>query len=72
MKEKNCLHIKHSALFTSDLNEKDQFEVNLPNKNLHHFMMFLRCTIDGYEDDLKGKFMYISYINTLIKYIKLL
>lgn len=57
-----------SALFTSEFKEKDQFEVNLPN--LHHFLMFLRCTIDGYEDGFKGKFMYSTYINTLNKRYK--
>lgn len=50
-----------SALFTSDFKEKDQFEVNLPNKSLHHLLMFL---------SFKGKFMYSTYINTLNKRYK--
>ncbi|XP_071131451.1 BTB and MATH domain-containing protein 36-like [Mytilus edulis] len=39
-----------NSMFSSNFKEKDKFEIELPGKNLHHFLMFLRCTLDGYGD----------------------
>ncbi|CAG2238529.1 unnamed protein product [Mytilus edulis] len=43
-----------NSMFSSNFMEKDKFEIELPGKNMHHFLMFLRCTLDGYGDDIEG------------------
>lgn len=45
-----------NSMFSSNFMEKDKFEIELPGKNMHHFLMFLRCTLDGYGDDIEGNY----------------
>lgn len=47
-------------MFTVDFKEKNAHEIELPGKNLQHFWKFLRCTLDGYQDDITGKFQNIT------------
>ncbi|CAG2230258.1 unnamed protein product [Mytilus edulis] len=40
------------TMFTADFKEKNALEIELPDKDLHHFLVFLRCTLDGYDDHI--------------------
>ncbi|VDI33542.1 Hypothetical predicted protein [Mytilus galloprovincialis] len=42
-----------NSMFSSNFKERDKFEIELPGKTMRHFLMFLRCTLDGYRDDIK-------------------
>ncbi|VDI13109.1 Hypothetical predicted protein [Mytilus galloprovincialis] len=42
-----------NSMFSSNFTEKDKFEIELPGKNLHNFLIFLRCTLDGYGDNIE-------------------
>lgn len=44
------------TMLTADFKEKNATEIELPNKDLYIFLLFLRCTLDGYEDEINGKF----------------
>ncbi|CAG2242879.1 unnamed protein product [Mytilus edulis] len=37
-------------MFTADFKEKNANYIELPDKNLHEFLLFLRCTLDGFQD----------------------
>lgn len=44
------------TMLTSDFKEKSAAEIELPDKDLQHFLIFLRCTLEGYQDDITGTF----------------
>ncbi|VDI79131.1 Hypothetical predicted protein [Mytilus galloprovincialis] len=46
-------------LFTADFKEKNAHAIELPGKNLQHFLKFLRCTLDGYKDDITDENVHI-------------
>ncbi|CAC5381041.1 unnamed protein product [Mytilus coruscus] len=46
-------------MFTADFKEKHAHEIELPGKNLQHFLKFLRCTLDGYQDDITDENVHI-------------
>lgn len=47
-------------MFTADFKEKHANYIELPDKNLHEFLLFLRCTLDGFQDIITGNFIIIS------------
>lgn len=46
-------------MFTADFKEKNANYIELPDKNLHEFLLFLRCTLDGFQDIITGNFIII-------------
>ena len=46
------------AMLSADFKEKDLEEIVLPGKEIRTFLMFLRCTLSGYNDELDGNYMF--------------
>ncbi|XP_063408374.1 uncharacterized protein LOC134691988 [Mytilus trossulus] len=42
------------TMLTADFKERNALEIELPKKDLHHFLMFLRCTLDGHDDQINN------------------
>ncbi|CAG2251567.1 unnamed protein product [Mytilus edulis] len=41
-------------MLTADFKERNALKIELPKKDLHHFLMFLRCTLDGHDDQINN------------------